>query len=155
MNYSLDDWMPEGPDFNLFHIHSHIKDYRICWALNEEFRCKMVRVDDFLEEEERPELATYSQFYWKDEIMHREFYLICNKPTNGSSVAKPGEMFAAESREMLIPELSKVDYFLQVYGQYSDSDLDGIENDLNMMSLVNAAKLVDPSSANFYLNLMH
>ncbi|MFT4545287.1 MAG: hypothetical protein ACI9UR_002358 [Bacteroidia bacterium] len=155
MNYSLDDWMPEEPDFNLFHIHSHIKDYRICWALNEEFRCKMVRVDDFLEEEEKPELATYSQFYWKDEIMHREFYLICNKPTNGSSVAKPGEMFAAESREMLIPELSKVDYFLQVYGQYSGSDLDEIENDLNMMSLVNAAKLVDPSSAKFYLNLMH
>jgi hypothetical protein len=87
--------------------------------------------------------------------MHREFYLICNKPTNGSSVAKPGEMFAAESREMLIPELSKVDYFLQVYGQYSGSDLDEIENDLNMMSLVNAAKLVDPSSAKFYLNLMH
>ena len=155
MNNSLDDWMPEEPDFNLFHIHSHIKDYRVCWALNEEFRCKMVRVDDFLEEEKKPELATYSHFYWKDEIMHREYYLICNQPANSTPVTVRGDLFPTESRELLIPELGKVDYFLQVYGQFSDSELDDIESDLNMMSLVNAAKLVDPSSAKFYLNLMH
>ena len=155
MNYAIDNWMPEKPDFNLFHIHSHLKDYRICWALNEEFRCKMVRVDDFLEEEENPELATYPQFYWKDEIMHREYYLICNKPAKSNSINVPGDLFPTESRELLIPELKKVDYFLQVYGQFSDNDLDEIVDHLNMMSLVNAAKLVDPSSAKFYLNLMH
>lgn len=155
MNFSLDDWLPEKPDFNLFHIYCHLKDYRLCWALNEQFKCKMIRVDDFLEEEEKPELPSYAQFYWKDEIMHREYYLIANKPAMNNSLVNEGDLFPTERIEILIPELAKVDYFLQVYGQFNQRDLEDIEDHLNLIQFINAAKMVDPESSKSYLNLMH
>ncbi|MDB4655236.1 IPExxxVDY family protein [Flavobacteriales bacterium] len=153
MNYTLDDWMPEEVDFKLFHIYCHLKDYRLCWALNEQFRCKMVRVDDFLDEDSN--LPSYAQFYWKDDIMHREFYLISNKPATTNAVVQNGDLFATESRELLIPEVKKVDYFLQVYGQFTSIELEEIEEHLNMIQFINAAKMVDTSSSKSYLNLMH
>ncbi len=155
MNLGLDNWLPETPDFHLFHIYCHLKDYRLCWALNEQFRCKMIRIDDFLEEAGNPELPTYAQFYWEDEILHREFYLIANQPTTFNAVVNDGDLFPTESRELLIPTLPKVDFFLQLYGQFTDRDLEDIEDHLNLMPLLNAAKMVDTSSSKSYLNLMH
>ena len=155
MNFSPNDWLPVTPDFNLFHIYCHLKDYRLCWALNEQFKCKMIRVDDFLEEEEKPELSTYAQFYWKDEIMHREYYLIANQPIKSSSFVIVGDLFPTERRELLIPELRKVDYFLQLYGQFSASELEDIEEYLKLIPFINTAKMVDPESSKSYLNLMH
>ncbi len=155
MNYSLDEWIPDKPDFNLFHIYCHQKDYRLCGALNEQFRCKMVRVSDFLEEEKKPHLPSYAQFYWEDEVTHREFYLIANRPVAQPAIAKAGDLFPAASQELIIPELAKVDYFLQVYGQFGKKDLDEIEDHLNLIPMINAAKMVNPESSKSYLNLMH
>ncbi|MGB0916826.1 MAG: IPExxxVDY family protein [Flavobacteriales bacterium] len=153
MNFTLDNWMPDEVDFTLFHIYCHLKDYRLCGALNEQFRCKMIRVDDFLDEDSN--LPSYAQFHWKDEIMHREFYLISNKPVSSNAVVHNGDLFATESREMLLPEVGKVDYFLQLYGPFSDGELNEIEDHLNLIPLINAAKLVDTSASKTYLNLMH
>ena len=66
-----------------------------------------------------------------------------------------GDLFATESRELLIPDVKKVDYFLQVYGQFTSIELEEIEEHLNMIQFINAAKMVDTSSSKSYLNLMH
>jgi len=155
MKLSMDEWMPERPDFELFHIYSHQKDYRLCFALNEHFRCEFSRMRDFLEEDTKPHLPTYSQFVYADEITHKEYFVISNQPLVKELVTKKGDLFATEQPELLIPELTKVDYFFLLYGQFSEQELNEIEDDLNVIPLINAAKRVDPGSHPAYLNLMH
>ena len=149
------DWLPEKPDFELFHIYCHNKDYRLCHELNIHFRCDFKRIKDFAEEKGKPEIPTYSQFEYKDEVTHKEFYLISNQPVVKELVTREGDLFATEQPTLLIPELSKVDYFFQLYGQFSDHELEDIEYQLNLISIVNTATRVDTESLKAYINLMH
>ena len=48
-----------------------------------------------------------------------------------------------------------LDYFFKLYGPFSEEELDDIEDQLNVIPLINAAKRIDPSSHSAYLNLMH
>lgn len=170
MKLTLDDWMPPQPDFELFHIYCHQKDYRLCHALNQHFRLELTRKRDLFEilekdneteqeKKERLEAITFPQLEYIDEVIHREVFVISNHANeNGllSTDVAEGNLFApTEMRQLLIPELPRVDYFFQIYGQIDDAELDAIEDRLNMIPLINAAKRVNPSSLTSYLNLMH
>lgn len=154
MKFQL-EWLPEKPDFELYHIYCHSKDYRLCHELNVHFRCSFERISDFAEEKKKPELPTYAQFEYKDDITHKEFYLISNQPVVKELVANEGDLFAAEKPQLLIPELSKVDYFFQMYGQFSEDELQDIEYQLNLIPIVTTAKRVNTESLSAYMNLMH
>lgn len=155
MKLTMNEWMPQQPDFELFHIYCHQKDYRLCFALNEYFKCEFWRMKDFLEEEEKPYLSTYSQFTYADEVTQKEYFIISNQPLVKELVTKEGDLFATEQPELLIPELAKVDYFFLLYGQFTEQELDEIDDQLNMIPLINTAKRVDSGSHPAYLNLMH
>lgn len=151
----LNDWLPEEPDFQLYHIYCHQKDYRLCHALNEYFKCDFRRINDFLEEENKPHLPSYAQFEFADNITHKTYYVIANQPSVKTVVTKEGDLFATEQPELLIPEMARVDYFFQLYGQFEEYELMEIEDSLNVIPLISAAKRVDPNSHKAYLNLMH
>ncbi|MDP6907953.1 MAG: IPExxxVDY family protein [Flavobacteriales bacterium] len=166
MKHSLTDWLPTKLDFELFHVYCHQKDYRLCWALNQAFRFELQRVTDFLEIPEkenetkeeiskRLETITYAQFHFKDEVTHRSIYVLANHPINRSVVTKQGDLFATEKMELLIPELPLVDYFIQLYGQFEPSDIDDIQEKLNLIPMINAAHLVNTETLRSYANLMH
>jgi hypothetical protein len=149
------DWLPTEPDFELFLIYCHQKDYRLCFALNEHFHSSFVRIKDFLEEEEKPHLPTYAQFTYSDDITHKEYFLISNQPLVKDLVTREGDLFATEQPELLIADQPKVDFFFMAYGQFTEEELNDIEDQLNLISLINVAKRVDPNSSSSYLNLMH
>lgn len=155
MKLQLTDWMPTKPDFELFHIYCHQKDYRLCFALNEQFKCSFERVSDFLEEEEKPHLPTYAQFTFTDAITHKEYYVISNQPALKELVTREGDLFPTEQPELLIPELTKVDYFFQLYGQFEEDELEEIEDELSMIPIIRAVQRVDTSALKSYMNLMH
>lgn len=148
-------WLPTKPDFELFHIYCHQKDYRLCYSLNEHFHWSFTRIKDFLDEEDRPHLPTYAQFIYSDEVTHKEYFVISNQPLVKELVTKSGDLFPTEQQELLIPELPKVDYFFQAYGQFEDEELADLEDQLNLVPLVNAAQRVDTEALKSYLNLMH
>lgn len=155
MKLQLNDWMPTKPDFELFHIYCHQKDYRLCFALNEQLKCAFTRISDFLEEEDNPDLPTYPQFVYQDEVTHKKYFIISNQPALKELVTREGDLFPTEQPELLIPELSKVDYFFQLYGQFEDAELEEIEDELSMIPIIRAVQRVDPASRKAYLNLMH
>lgn len=170
MKLQLTDWMPTEPDFELFHIYCHQKDYRLCFALNQQFgfnlsrrrdRFEILEKDNETDEEKRKRLSaiTYPQLEFIDEVIHREIFVVSNQ---ANPIAKEfatvvqGDLFSTDEQlPLLIPELQKVDFFLQIYGQISDAELNEIEDQLNVIPLINAAKRVDPCSHPAYLNLMH
>lgn len=149
------DWLPTEPDFELFHIYCHQKDYRLCLALNEHFRANFSRIRDFAEEDENPNIPTYSQFVYADEVTHKEYFVISNRPLVREMVTREGDLFPTEQPQLLLPEFSRVDYFFQLYGQFEEYELAEIEDELNLIPVINAAQRVDPASHKAYLNLMH
>lgn len=155
MKLQMTDWMPSKPDFELFHVYCHHRDYRLCFALNEHFNYSLKRIEDFLEEEGKPELPTYAQFKYKDGIMHKEYFIIANRPLLKEVVANEGDLFPAEQPELLIPELPKVDYFFQLYGQFEEHELEEIADELSLIPVVIAVQRADTSSLKSYMNLMH
>ncbi len=158
--------MPTKLDFELLHVYCHQKDYRLCWALNESLRFELERISDFLEIPEREneteaqkkkriETITYAQFQYKDEVTHRSIYVVANQPVAKKVITRQGDLFAAERTDLLIPELRRVDYFILLYGHFETSDIDEIEEQLNMISLINKAHHVDTDTLESYANLMH
>jgi hypothetical protein len=154
MKFQL-DWLPEKPDFKLFHIFCHQKDYRLCHALNTHFKCEFKRIKDFAEEKDKPHLPTYSQFVYSDNVTHKDYYLISNQPCVKELVTREGDLFPTEQPVLLIPELQRVDYFFQLYGQFEEHELADIEDQLNLIPSINAARRVDTESLDAYMNLMH
>jgi hypothetical protein len=148
-------WLPTRPDFELFHIYCHQKDYRLCFSLNEHFHWSFTRINDFLEEDDHPHLPTYAQFAYSDDVLHKEYFIISNQPLVKELVTRSGDLFPTEQPELLIPELPKVDYFFQAYGQFDEEDLSDMEDQLNLVGLINAAQRADTGSLKSYLNLMH
>lgn len=166
MKHSIAEWFPTKVDFELFHVYCHQKDYRLSWAMNRTFRFELERIMDFndiikkkdeTEEEKQKRLAriTYSQFHFKDEITHREIYVIANRPVIKYSEDKKEDIFPTEKAPLLIPELRKVDYFAQLYGQFQDHELDEIEEKLSLIPLVNTAVRVNTDTLQAYGDLMH
>ena len=134
--------------------------------MNETFRFEMQRIMDFrdipekedeTEDEKRKRMSrvTYAQFHFVDEITHREIYLIANRPVTRFPNVKSGELFATEQAPVLIPEHPQVDYFAQLYGQFLETDLDGIGETLNLIPIINKAHRVDADSLKAYSDLMH
>lgn len=155
MKLQLSEWLPQEPDFELIHIYCHQKDYRLCFALNEQFRWNFHRVRDFAEESDDPMAPTYSRFLYEDEVTHKEYFVISNQPLVRELVTKEGDLFPTEQPRLLIPELPRVDYFFLLYGQFEDEELADIEEQLNMIPAINAAKRVDTRSLKAYINLMN
>lgn len=127
----------------------------MCFALNQQFRCEFVRIKDFLEDKDRPYHPSYAQFTYTDSVTHKEYFLISNQPLQKDLVVREGDLFPTEQPELLIPELPRVDYFFQLYGQFENEELEDIEEQLNVIKTVNAAQRVDPTILKSYLNLMH
>ena len=166
MGKSTNEWLPAIIDFELFHIYCHQKDYRLCDAINRSLRFELIRIRDLFEiqemkdetekeKEKRNNAITYAQFYFRDDISHRETYILTNRPAVKRVVAMTGDLFPTEKSDLLIPELPHVDYFVQLYGQYERYELSEIEEQLNRIPMINAVRHADTDGLNSYINLMH
>lgn len=86
-------------DFSLLGISSHVKDYRLCWELNNSLDISLEKSDPIIlsEEDDFSGFAT-STFY--DDENQLVFVLVTNK----------------NQGKCLIPEYSQIDYLLKVSG---------------------------------------
>lgn len=82
-------------DFGLLAISTHIKDYRICWEINNFIGLDLQRSDD-LELKTSSGIASFSFFSYYNEDTNISVYLLGNRSTGG----------------LLIPEKKQADFFL-------------------------------------------
>ncbi len=82
-------------DFGLLAISTHIKDYRICWEINNFLSLDLQRSDD-LELKTSSGITSFSFFSFYNEETNISFYLLGNRSTGG----------------LLIPEKKQADFFL-------------------------------------------
>jgi hypothetical protein len=127
----------ESYDFDLIGICSHVKDYRLSWALNQHFKFDLVKEDN-LELTYKNEVQSYSFFSFIDDENLLEYYLICNRSEGGT----------------LIPEEKKADYFLMVKGVFNTTQKDELIKDIVQLKSVLTTYNIDVESLKSKDNLL-
>jgi len=127
----------EDYDFSLIGISCHAKDYRLCWELNKVLHTELIRITDF-EISKKSEAISFSFYEFIDETNYLEYFLISNRAKNG----------------FLVPEQKKVDFFLMVRGNISESLTKEIIGKINSLSLVLTSFNIDPNQLKSKQNLL-
>jgi hypothetical protein len=97
-------------DFVLIGISCHAKDYRLCWALNNNLHLELEKEEKDLEifNKKQEESSRYSVYEYFHEENHTEYTLISNRSSNG----------------YLVPEQKQADYFLIIKNNFEGDPLD-------------------------------
>lgn len=116
-------------DFNikLFAISTTLRDYHLSYQIQKAFFLKLKREEDIVYEyKKKNQIAQFSRFSCKDEIMQWEYHLLSNK--------YHGNLF--------LPELKFADYLFMLKGECCGEEVD-ILKQLKGITEVQAVKLVD------------
>lgn len=126
-------------DFVLIGISSHEKDYRICWALNNQLGLNLIKTDALeIKDKKQDEPSFFSLFSFElpDEFM--EYFIIANRSEKG----------------LLIPEQKQVDYFFIIRGEIENEKVMEMVKQIKESNLVQTAFRVDVNALKSKQNLI-
>ena len=147
-SYSID--FEYDYDFILVGICSPLKDYHMCYRLNKElgtslYRSRLDVSMDFFEGIEKAQFSLYE--YW-DKQYENQWYLLSNRCQIlcDERLQNKGTIFDGiiqnEKTKYLIPENSKVDFYLQLHGIFSENrKLNMIKNIKKLNRIVSAYEI--------------
>jgi len=114
-------------DFLLIGICSPLKDYHITYHLNKELNSYFARAkeDIAMDYEDGLEKAYFALYEFWDDQYQNQWYLLANKCQINCSDQTQGTIFDGfiqnrKKTKFLIPENTKVDYYLQVHGIFNE-----------------------------------
>jgi hypothetical protein len=116
-------------DFVLIAITAPLKDYVFCHQINTRLNLDFVKVEDhevYFNIDEPP--LAFSRYYFYIEQGDNEFYIINNRNSEG----------------FLIPEMSRVDFFMIIHSYIDKEDLRYILTGLNKLPDIQVAAQIDP-----------
>ncbi len=138
-------------DFILIGICSPLKDYHMCYKLNKELGTSLLRsrLDismNFFEGIEKGQFSLYE--YW-DQQYENQWYLLsnkcqilCDERFQNKGTIFDGFIQNEKKPKYLIPENSKVDFYLQVHGILGENaKLEMIKNIKKLNRVVNAYEI--------------
>ncbi len=121
--------VPVSDPFKLLGISSHENDYRISWVLNRRLGMKFRKTDNHrgrpLITGEYPEFSVFSS-YDEDKII--KMNLISNRCPDC----------------FLVSDLKNIDYFLQVFGEISQEQLDSFSSKIREDELISTVFEIEP-----------
>ena len=148
-SYSID--FEYDYDFILIGICSPLKDYHMCYKLNKEIGTSLYRSEldvtmDFFNGIEKAQFSLYE--YW-DRQYQNQWYLLknkcqilCDEGLQIEGTIFDGFIQNEKTTKYLIPENSKVDFYLQVHGIYSENaKLELIKNIKKLDRVVSAYEI--------------
>jgi hypothetical protein len=111
-------------------ISSHENDYRLSWAINKQLQTNFVKTDNLVVFNKKYKIdQEFSLFVFEDEDSQVKYHLVANKCEKG----------------YLIPELSNMDFFIQIYGEISTDFKDRLLEKLKKINIVTGAFIIDPA----------
>lgn len=139
-----DEFMPPV-DFALICICCALREYRLAHLINSQLRFELERVDDVNHREGTDDLPVYARYVWDDSLAHRSAVLYGNRPLTRTEVIRPGDLFGSEETLLLLPELAKADYLLQLQGDFSATETEELRDALQDLPGVTMAFITDPT----------
>ena len=115
-------------DFDLIGISCHARDYRLCWALNNQFGINLNKdkIDYDLKTKKQKETNHHSLYRYVNEEDHVEYILLLNK--SGSSV--------------ILPEQKSADFLFILKNNFS-IEVDELLQELKKIDLIQTAFKID------------
>jgi hypothetical protein len=111
-------------------ISSHENDYRLSWAINKHMGTNFIKTDNLVVFNKKYKVEQeFSLFMFEDEDSLVKYHLVANKCDKG----------------YLIPELSNMDFFIQIYGEISADFRDRLLEKLKKINIVTGAFIIDPA----------
>jgi len=111
-------------DFQLIGIVSAVQEYKVAYQLNQLLKLQFKRIEDWeVLYPKKKELQYFKQYYYKDELLKRVFYLIKNKT----------------GRFCCLPEFSVVDYLFIWLGEMHEDEMSYFYKQINTLTLVSSA----------------
>lgn len=138
-----DEFMPPV-DFSLICICCTLREYRLAHLINSHLRFDLERVEDVNYREGVNDLPVYARYVWDDSLAHRSVILYGNRPLTRPEVTRPGDLFSSEETALMLPELAKADYLLQLHGDFTVRELEEFRDSLHDLSDVTMAFITDP-----------
>ena len=126
-------------EFVLIGISCHEDDYRLAWSINNDLNLTLSKKEDIsVFNKKYSETQNFSVFAHNDETNLTLYNLISNRCKNG----------------FLIKEYNKFDYFLQIYGELTESDINDILKKMKKNNDIIIAVKLDLSKIKFIERLM-
>lgn len=129
--------LEEDYDFMLLGICSHVKNYKLCWAINNTFDFKLTKEELDLEVVRSNQNLAFPYYSYRSEENHSTYSLVSNRCENG----------------MLIPEQKQTDFFLIVQNSFDDDATDMLSK-LRKLDCVLTAFNVDVNGLKSKENLL-
>lgn len=120
------DWGDDF-DFYIYAIVSSVKDFRLCFEMNERLRISMRRMPDLEISDRQRNRSVYSHFYYARNS-GEEFRLVCNRGSQGH----------------FVPEKKSVDFFLALY-HMSEQEVQLIAELIRNMEAASGIYAFEPS----------
>ncbi len=127
-------------DYQIIAVSSHLKDYKLCWNLNNILKTDLLKKPDMAFAYQKGNLENYSFFYHHDEDLKRTYFLLSNKKNNAQIIEK-------------IPE---ADFLLIINPPIKSEEINLIIQNLKKTTNILTAFLIDitkkKKEINFVLN---
>ncbi len=133
----------DEPEYSLFAIHSALEDYHLAYCINRELSLKLRKNPEALLISARAGEATFSRFTFYNEKQDTGWDLIQNKQELATAGIGDGFFsgMAMSSTAYLLPEFSKVDYFLKI--ENPNGGIPSLTQKLKKIDRVSAAYVVE------------
>jgi hypothetical protein len=129
--------IPGSSPFKLLGISSHENDYRLTWAANSKLGLRLIRTENITAGDDDTEKLEFSVFQSIDKDKSHKMNLISNRCPNG----------------FLIREMKNIDFFMQIFGDISQPDLNEIASGLKSIDIVSAVFEIMPENRKKTWNL--
>lgn len=126
-------------DFLLFGISCHVKDYKLCWAINQQLGINLTRDNEFqLPMGDGEEASVFPYYEFSDKVGHIKYIVVGNRGTHG----------------YLLQEQRQADFFLIIEGYYESVDPAELIAKLKQVDVILTAYPLDPNQLKSKENLI-
>lgn len=126
-------------NFWLIGISSHLRDYRISWALNKALGIALSKENDFeIVHKKQGDAQFYSHYAFTCEQTQRIYHLFSNKCPNG----------------YLLPEIKHADYLLMLDGNFNNQVIEELCKLVRKTQHINAVFNIDVETLKSKKNLI-
>lgn len=131
-------------DFILIGIASHEKDYRLCWAVNNQLEFELAKGDSLEIKGKRQATPSFFSLYtYENQEDLIEYSVLANMSESKVTKQKTPSLFDDEEnspgKEWLIPEYKQMNYLMVIRGEVDAKKVSEIVKKIQAIDLVQAA----------------
>ena len=139
----LDDFSDNN--YTLIGIHTTLESFKLAYSLNETIHTKFEQATYSLDFENKNNNASFSIYEHLNTKFSHHWFLIANQYKNKSTNMNVGLFNSSDFTTYLIPEKSKVDFFLKLEGDFEKDFILKTVNSISRIDQVITSYTIDPN----------